>query len=284
MPRMAFMFDAVDAVSGVDDYEVQIDNGDVIAWKDDGTHIYHPDALTPGEHTMIVRALDKAGNFLVDTITFSVASLGAPVFTDYPEELNSGNILVLRGVAIPDSTVTLYIEKKGEEQQEFTAHAGKDGNFTFIMQEKPSDGVYTIYAVATDSRGAMSEPSETIVVAVHPSGLLKLGSLAVSYLSILIPLIALILLAILFILYGIGKVREYRKAIRKEVTEAEAVLHESFTKLHFDVEEHVKRLEEARKKRELTKEEEKMVQDLTKSLNEAEKVVSKEIRDIKRVE
>lgn len=282
-PRPAFRFDAVDKVSGVEDYEVQIDNGDIVHWKDDGSHIYKPDTLAPGEHTMIVRALDGAGNFLVDTITFTVASVGAPVFTDYPETLNSGGILVLRGVSLPGSTVSIHIKRKGDEEQIFEVKANEEGDFTFIMEDNPRDGIYTIFATSQDIHGALSDPSETIVIAVRPSGFLKLGGIAVSYLSIVIPLLALILLAVLFLLYGIRKIREYRQAIRKEVTEAETILHESFTKLHFEVEEHMERLEAARKKRALTKEEEKMVQDLTKSLNEAEKIVSKEIRDIRRL-
>ena len=282
-PRIAFNFDAVDLVSGVFDYEIQIDGGEIIKWKDDGSHIYKPEALTAGEHTMIVRALDGAGNFLIDTITFSVASLGAPVFTDYPEELNSGGILVMRGVSIEDSTLTIFVQKKGEEAKEYTVSVDENGNFTFIMDEKPSDGVYKVSAISTDKRGATSELSDEISIAVRASGLLKIGTLAISYLSIIIPLIALIILAILFILYFIRKVTEYRRKIRKEVTEAEAVLHESFTKLHFDVQKHVEKLESVRKKRTLTKEEDKMVNELTASLNEAEKIVSKEIRDIKRV-
>ncbi len=93
----------------------------------------------------------------------------------------------------------------------------------------------------------------------------------------------LLVLLILILLYGIRKVRDYRAIVRKEATEAEEVLHESFTKLHFEVQQHVKSLEKTRKRRPLTKSEEKMVKDLSVSLDEAEKIVGKEIRDIKRV-
>lgn len=282
-PRIAFEFDAVDAVSGVDDYEIQIDGGEVIRWQDDGTGIYRPGVLEPGEHTMLVRALDKAGNFLLESITFTVASLGAPVITDYPEVLNSGGVLVIRGSAIPQSTVTIYLEQKNNETKEFTVEADENGAFTFIMDEKPEDGVYSIWAVATDVRGAQSEPSKKITFAVQPSGLLKVGSIAISYLSIIIPLLALIVLFILLLVYGINRVRAFKGAVRKEVTEAEEVLHKSFTKLHFEVQKHVEKLETARKKRTLTKDEERMVKELTKELDEAEKVVSKEIKDIRKV-
>ncbi len=282
-PRQSFLFEAVDNESGVEDYEITIGAGEPFMWKDDGTGIFKPDVLEPGTHTMLVRAIDKAGNSIADSITFVVASLDAPVITDYPEVLNSGGILVIRGVAIPDSDVTIYLKQKGEEEQTFTVTTDEGGAFTFIMDEKPEDGLYSLWAIATDKRGASSNPSETITFGVQPGGFLKIGSLAINYLSIIIPLIALLVFAVLMLLYGIRKVREYRAVIRKEATEAEEVLHESFTKLHFEVQKHVKKLESARKRRALTREEDKMVKDLSANLEEAEKVVSKEIRDIKRV-
>lgn len=282
-PRIAFEFLAEDEVSGVEDYEIQIDGGEVITWKDDGSHIYRPEVLEPGQHTMLVRALDKAGNFLLESITFTVASLQAPVITDYPEVLNSGGILVIRGAAIPSSEVSIFIKPKNEESQEFTITADENGAFTFIMDEKPEDGVYTLWAIATDLRGAKSDPSETLTFAVQPSGLLKIGNVALSYLSLIIPLVALIVLLILLLGYGIKKVRNFRAVVMRETTEAEEVLHESFTKLHFEVSKHVEKLEKARRTRSLTKAEDAMVKSLNKSLDDAETVVSKEIRDIKRV-
>jgi uncharacterized membrane protein len=282
-PRLAFEFIAEDEVSGVEDYEIQIDGGDVIEWRDDGSHIYRPEILEPGQHTMLVRALDGAGNFLLESITFTVASLQAPVITDYPEVLNSGGILAIRGAAIPNSTVTIYLKPKNEEAQEFDVIADENGAFTFIMDEKPEDGIYTLWAIATDQRGAKSDPSETITFGVQPSGLFKLGNMAISYLSLIIPLVALIVLLLLLLAYGIKKVRSFRAIVMRETTEAEEVLHESFTKLHFEVSKHVEKLERARRTRTLTKAEDAMIKSLNKSLDDAEAVVSKEIRDIKRV-
>jgi len=282
-PRLGFLFEAVDAVSGVEDFEITIDNEEPFMWKDDGTHIFKPETLPPGGHTMFVRAIDRAGNSIAESHSFTVVSLDAPVITDYPEVLNSGGILVVRGVAFADAEVAIYIKEKGSEEKIFTVNADGNGAFTFIMEEKPADGIYSLWAIATDSRGAISNPSNKVIIAVQPGGFLKIGSLVISYLSMIIPLIALLILLILLLLYGLKKVKEYRAKIRKEATEAEEVLHESFTKLHFEVQQHVKKLENARKKRALTEEEDKMVNDLNVSLDEAEKVVGKEIRDIKKV-
>ena len=140
-PRIAFQFDAVDNESGVEDYEITIDSNESFMWKDDGSHIFKPDVLEPGTHTMLVRAIDKAGNAIADSITFTVAAIDRPVITDYPEVLNSGGILVVRGAALPDSDISIYVKQKGEEEKVYSVKANKDGAFTFIMDEKPSDGV-----------------------------------------------------------------------------------------------------------------------------------------------
>lgn len=282
-PRVAFRFDAVDTVSGISDYEIQMDGGDTVSWHDDGPHIYHINDLEPGQHTMVVRALDKAGNSLVESTTFTVEALVAPVITDYPSELASGSTLVIRGKAIPDSAVNIFVKEHAEEPKTFTVPADSTGAFTFIMDDKLADGTYQVWAQVSDGRGAKSADSKEVTVLVRPIGFIRIGNLAVSFLSVAIPLIALVVLAALLLLYGARRVREFRRAVRKEVTEAEEVLHESFTKLHFSVQEHVKKLEVARKRRDLTKEEEHMVSNLNKALNEAERVVSKEIRDIRRV-
>ena len=70
--------------------------------------------------------------------------------------------------------------------------------------------------------------------------------------------------------------------IKKEVREAETVLHKAFDSLKEDVREHIKLLEKTKTKRQLTEEEEKIIKQLRKDLDNAEKFVSKEIKDIEK--
>ncbi len=62
-PTRQFTFDASDEMSGISHYEIQVDGGDAREWQDDGTHLYETSALSPGKHNLIIRAVDKAGNF-----------------------------------------------------------------------------------------------------------------------------------------------------------------------------------------------------------------------------
>ncbi len=59
-----------DEISGIDNYEVRINQG---TWQDkelQTTHIFTD--LAEGEHTVDVRAYDKAGNSATDTVTFTI--------------------------------------------------------------------------------------------------------------------------------------------------------------------------------------------------------------------
>lgn len=72
--KAAFIFSATDKTSGIDHYEIQIDNGNPEIWKDDGSHTYTAPTMNGGNHTLSAKAVDKAGNFLVKTINFFVKS------------------------------------------------------------------------------------------------------------------------------------------------------------------------------------------------------------------
>ena len=68
-----FYFEAKDVLSGISNYEIQIDGGEVIKYSDDGTHIYKVPELNSGNHTFYVKAYDLARNYTISTLPFTVA-------------------------------------------------------------------------------------------------------------------------------------------------------------------------------------------------------------------
>lgn len=102
-----------------------------------------------------------------------------------------------------------------------------------------------------------------------------------NYFSMIIFLLALLALVLLFLVYTIRKVHRFKTTVHRETTEVEEVLHNSFTALHFEVSQCIEKLEASRRTRKLTKSEDAIIKSLSKSLDEAEKVIGKEIRDIK---
>ena len=70
--------------------------------------------------------------------------------------------------------------------------------------------------------------------------------------------------------------------MKKEVREAEKVLHHAFDLLKEAIREQIKMLEKTKTKRQLTEEEERIIERLKKDLDDAEKSVRKEIEDIEK--
>ncbi len=130
--------------------------------------------------------------------------------------------------------------------------------------------------------GAAPTVPESTTPSVERPVFLKLGSWAVSLLAVAVPLVALVILLLFITWYGWHKFSMFRKKLKKEVREAESALHKAFDLLKEDIREQVKMLEKTKNKRELTEEEEKVIKQLKKDLDDAEKFVRKEIEDIER--
>ncbi len=73
--RASFLFNAEDKTSGVEHYEIQIDDGDTILWRDDGTHQYETPLVGTGAHTITAKAIDRAGNATVRSATFAAPAI-----------------------------------------------------------------------------------------------------------------------------------------------------------------------------------------------------------------
>ncbi len=278
-PKAKFAFNAVDKTSGIDHYEVQIDSGPIETWKDDGTHIYKTRAMEGGVHTMLAKAVDKAGNFLLASVDFIIQSLEAPIITDYSKDVQSDSVLTVSGTTkYPNSEAEVFLKDEKGIVKKYSSNADKDGNFTIISNDRLRDGLYTAWVQVIDSRGARSLPSEKVTISVNQSALIRIGNWAISFLSVLIPLIVLILLLASLLWYA------WRRffLIGKKVRDAESALHKAFDLLKEGAREHIKTLNKTSNKRELTNEEEKILKQLGKDLDDAEKILRKEIEDIEK--
>jgi len=229
-----------------------------------------------------IRAVDKAGNSITDSVEFVIEGLEAPEITEYPRELENGEVLVVEGTTYSNADVTISLEKEDGKVETFSIRSDGGGNFTFISEEGLSTGVYRLWAQVTNSSGAKSEPSEKVKFVVGQPTFIRIGTIAIGYLSILIPLLGLIILLIFMLWYSWHRFIILKKRLRKEVAGVERDLHKIFDLLREDIHEQIKMLEHAKTKRQLTKEEEKVIKQLRKDLDDAEKVIKKEVRDIEK--
>ena len=68
-----FRFIARDSFSGIDQYEISVDDGEREIQRGDGEHTYRVRGIFFGTHTLSIKAVDRAGNSSIHTVKF-----GAP--------------------------------------------------------------------------------------------------------------------------------------------------------------------------------------------------------------
>ena len=280
-PKVKFSFNASDAMSGIDYYEVQIDNAQSQLWRDDGRHTFETQALNPGRHVLLVKVFDKAGNSVADSLEFNVSTINAPQITDYPTDLTAGQRLFVKGISYKDAEVTVWFQKDKSEPKKQVMRTDKDGVFSTIFEEKLEEGVYSIWA-EVQLNGAKSGPSDKITIGVRQPTFLRIGSWLISFLAVIITLISLILLLLLIWWYAYYKYRQFKIKIKKDIEQVEKTIHMEFDMLRENVRKQIAVLEKVKFKRDLTKEEEKILVQLKKQLNSAEDYIKKEIEHLEK--
>ena len=219
-PRPILLFETSDALSGIDSYEVKIGKDKSVNVKENS---YQIPLLNPGKYTVVVEAIDKAGNYTAETIELTIEAIETPVITKYSKVLYLGDPFFLEGKSLPEIIINIYLQKEGEEEVfETTARSDKEGSFTYNYDRLLGKGEYKIWIVGEDSRGARSNPSAKISISVAPPAFIRIGWLTIDCLSAVIILLVVIAGLVLKILWRRKKLREKEvKNIREEREELE---------------------------------------------------------------
>lgn len=281
-PKVKFVFDAFDKTSGIDYYEVKIDDLETEIWKSASGEFYQAPALSSGQHTMKVKAFDRAGNSLTSSIDFEISSLEKPVIINYPKEVQLGEPVLIEGLSQPDYKITVRFQRGTDDVKFKTVESDASGGFSLIYDEKLAGGDYNVWAEAADDKGAKSAPSEKVAIKVRSSLLSKIGASTIMILVVLIIITALVGLLIFTYIYMRHQIIKFKAYLRKDVHKIETDVHKAFDLLKEDIREQIKLLERARTMRKLTEEEEKIINRLKKHFDEAEKFIEKEIEDIEK--
>jgi 5-hydroxyisourate hydrolase-like protein (transthyretin family) len=275
-PQPTLFFETIDETSGINYYEVKIDQeGPIKVEKPE----YKLLLQALGKHTIIVKAVDKAENQMLAMAEITILPIETPIITDYPKTLLLGSILSIKGTAVPETTIKVYLQKDKKELKIGETKSDKEGRWTYIEVEPVEKGIYEVWAEARDSLGGKSKPSEKVTIRVTPLVFIRIGKLAIDYLTTIITLLVLILAIAIGIFWSWQKKRKRRKKVRKEITEAEKSLYKAFKALKEKTEEQVAKLDG---KPGLNEREKKIYDDLKEALKSSERLVEKEIKGLKR--
>ena len=278
-PAPILLFDTKDELSGIDYYEIKIGEGNMFLAS---AQIVHSNPFkmpfqSAGKRNIFVKAVDKAGNYTIAMAEINILPLEAPIITDFPQSLLPESSLLLKGTAIPETKVTIHIEKSDREIRQIETQSDKEGKWSLIDSRPFKKGVYNIWAEVTDSLGAKSSPSVKVSILVNPPTFIRIGRIVIDYLSIIITLAGMITLVIFGAIWSGRSLKKKIRNIKKRVAEAENSLSRVFDALKEEAEDQISKFDS---KSGLNEKEQKIVSNLKKALEESEKLLSKKIKNI----
>lgn len=290
-PQPTLIFEAKDDTSGISHYKIRINgSGSLATLFGDSVLEITEEVLTgpfkmplrsPGKHTVVIEAFDKAGNSTAAVGEVNILAIETSKIIEYDKRLSLDENLIVKGTSLPGAIIKIYIQKEGMELIVDQTQADEDGNWLYIHDRFMSKGAYKIYAIAVDERGAQSYPSNEVTVLVSLPPLFVIWGVVIDYITVIIVLIALIGLMIFGGYWGWYRFNKLRKKLIKETEDVNKVLTRSFDLLKQDVGEQLKKLKKTRNQRELREEEKKIEEELKKDLDTAEKYIRREVRDVR---
>lgn len=155
-----------------------------------------------------------------------------------------------------------------------TGTADAEGTFELLVPSILRNGPYAVTATMILEDGRQSETSDPLTLQVGGIAGFLSWEYAV-YVALAVILGLLFLIGYLLKRGFFGKSNRASSAVKREVREAEDVLHRSFTLLRQDLSEHAKGAPRKTPEGEKTD-----ILSIRKDLDDAEKVLEKEIRDI----
>jgi len=279
--KVTLYLKAGDSLSGIDHFTVAANGDKPISVKSNvnGEASVEVPFARAGEHILNIAAYDKAGNYAEIKTTIRTDQTPELKIDSYPATIRINESIEISGTApYPYSSLRVSLKDNDNVVQVYKLKSNSYSKFNFISQPIPTEGSYTLWVDMLKDNGEVALSSQEVVIYVETPLLLQIGSYTIGLMKVLIPALILLILFLLILLYGWFKFFALYRRVKKESREAELASNRSFKVLREGVDRHIKQLKKA--KRKLTKEEMEFLQEFSEKLEEAEKVVTKEIKDI----
>lgn len=271
-------FKTEDKLSGLDRYEVYIKELNKPDYKLSAEeNSLKLENLKAGVHPIMIKAIDKAGNERVINKEFEIEPIPTPIIVNYPSEIRESDNFYMNGTALSSAQINIYIEKDGKLIKEEKTWADANGNWFYISKQKLDNNRYISWVDAIDDKGIISKPSAKISFIVSPPIFAIVGNYIINYFTILVSLLFLIVLIVLliFLIFWLSK-----KKLKKETIEIEEVLHSNIGNYKKTIDIELDKLKGGVK---LNAEKEKTKMRLKKKVDEAEKSILKEVKDVEKL-
>jgi hypothetical protein len=280
-PQPIVLFNTTDDVAGIDHYEIKIGDGELLKYAPEAlSNPYAVPVQQPGKHTIVVKAIDKAGNETVQSAEFVVQSIASPVLTIYPNEIEVGDTLKIRGTSYPDATITLYLkDKKGQIQTEFTK-SNSLGDFALVWPKRIEAGTYQVTLDVLDSRGARSQMTDPLALTVHEKVLFYIAAWGVTITMFALMIVVVMVSLVLLTYFIFTHLVLIRRRLKKNMMEVQKNLQNDLASLKDDIKTEIHLLDETGNKKSLNNQEKMVIKNLHQKIDAIEESVTRKCASI----
>lgn len=271
---------AEDKLSGVAKITMSVDSGQPVEFPVDPSNLYHLPKQTAGNHTVVVSAIDAAGNASTVSLDYTIQTISPPVITEYTKKVDFDNKFKVTGATYPQSNVEVTLIDANGAVLSAETISNDTGAFTLLWDKTLDSGVYEMRARVLDGRGSTSEYTETRVIIVERMILVRFGIFVMNWLSVILIVIVATLAISATLWYSFLQFARFRRKIKRNLAEVENTLRVNVQALRRDTEEFHDILIKAERKRELTKEEQAILKKFKKRLEITEKEIEKKLEQM----
>ena len=282
-PTPTLQFKTTDALSGIKEYQVRVNNDDpIIIPGTDFKGIFKLPLQMPGKKKILVKAVDFASNGIEANVDVEILPIVSPVITFVPTEVFAEDEqgLVVKGTSLADSNVLLQVQRivsngTSENVATGTVKVDSKGNWGITFGNQPlRNGQYVVLAQAQDSRGALSLSISSTVINVISRPIIQIGSFKLGSTG---AIILLILILIAGFVSGAIFYRNRQKKLSLRVELNESEISKIFKLISEDVEKVSKAFATT-----TTGDDEYSLKKLQENISKMEEYLKKGIRKIKK--
>ncbi len=266
-----------DTMSGISYYLLTIDENEAIKVKKSELieEEYMLPVLNQGDHSLVVSAYDKAGNYKDSKLEFKSSFISVPTISLSSEEINKGEAIVVLGKTdYPNNKVEVTLSFEGEVLKKYIQDTDNDGSFSLTTDRIKKIGLVNIYAENIFSNNVKSKPSKTLILKVNEPIVVK-----VTFALLWLILFLILLLLLLIIAYeGWHKFFGLKRKINNELEKVKQDAHKAVLLLKEELNDQLDLLEKAKVDRTLNKKEEIIFKGIQKNVDDIDEFIENKLK------
>jgi hypothetical protein len=209
-PAPEINFATSDSLSGIKDYAITVDGTPLMTTA--STTLTLP-VQKPGKHTLTVQAYDLAGNAVASSIAFEIIPLPSPQLVFVTPSASEGEPVFISGTATPADTIDVRVlDDKNQSVFESTTTANNAGDWNMTVSQDIPEGHYTASVMASDARGAMSNPVESKTITMRDRIIFSIGSFDFDWFEMFLIVVLIVLIIAGLIWHYLSRRTERRQA------------------------------------------------------------------------